>query len=229
LERDGRVKPGHDGWYYRQQRNDMRGYLPENPRRVLEIGCGEGGFSAGIAGTVETWGIEPNKAAAEAAATRLHRVLTGRFEDVADQLPRGYFDLIVCNDVIEHMTDHDGFLCDIRDYFADGGVLVGSVPNMRNYKVLFDLLCLGDWQYRDSGIQDRTHLRWFTAKSLRRSLTDAGYRIEAFRGMNGSLSPGRAKWAWPRFLFGCALIGLTLGAARDIVHAQFGFRIAPLK
>ncbi len=217
------------GAYYRQQRNDMRGFLPENPCRVLEIGCGEGGFIAGIPGSMETWGIEPNAAAASVAATKLHRVLTGRFEDVADQIPRGYFDLIVCNDVIEHMTDHDAFLREIRDRFAEGGVLVGSVPNMRNYKVLFDLLCLGDWQYRDSGIQDRTHLRWFTAKSLRRSLIDAGYRIEAFRGMNGSLSPRRAKWAWPRFLFGCVLIGLTLSAARDIVHAQFGFRIAPLK
>ena len=217
------------GAYYQQQRHDMRAYLPENPRRVLEIGCGEGGFIAAIAGSVEKWGIEPNAAAAEVAATRLHRVLIGRFEDVAAQLPLGYFDLIVCNDVIEHMDDHDRFLRDLRDCFADSGVLVGSVPNMRNYKVLFDLLFLRDWQYHDSGIQDRTHLRWFTQRSLRRSLTEAGYRIDVLRGMNGSLSPGRAKWAWPRFLFGCVLIGLTLGLARDIVHAQFGFRAAPLK
>ncbi len=42
------------GAYYRQQRNDMRGFLPENPCRVLEIGCGEGGFIAGIPGSMET-------------------------------------------------------------------------------------------------------------------------------------------------------------------------------
>ena len=202
----------------------MRGYLPGNPRRVLEIGCGEGGFSAGIAGATEKWGVEPNPAAAAIAAGHLDRVLTGRFDAVADRLPRGYFDLIVCNDVIEHMEDHDRFLHDIRLYMTEGGVLVGSVPNMRNYKILFDLLFLGDWRYRDSGIMDRTHLRWFTRSSLRRGITEAGYRIDILRGMNGSLSPGRAKWAWPRFLFGCLCIGLTLGGARDIVHAQFGFR-----
>ncbi len=210
--------------YYQQQRSDMRGYLPENPRRVLEIGCGEGAFSAGIAGAVEKWGIEPNADAAQVAAGRLDHVLTGRFDAVVDQLPKQYFDLVVCNDVIEHMEDHDRFLREIRQYIAEGGMLVGSVPNMRNYKVLFDLLFLGDWRYQDSGIMDRTHLRFFTHASLRRSLNEAGYRIDVLRGMNGSLSPGRAKWAWPRFLFGCFWIALTLGGARDIIPAQFGFR-----
>ena len=213
--------------YYQQQRRDMRGYLPENPRRVLEIGCGEGAFSASIAGATEKWGVEPNTAAAQIAAGRLDHVLTGRFDTVSDQLPRQHFDLVVCNDVIEHMDDHDRFLRDIRAHIAEGGVLVGSVPNMRNYKILFDLLFLGDWRYQDSGIMDRTHLRFFTQSSLRRSLVQAGYRIEILRGMNGSLSPGRAKWAWPRFLFGCLWIGLTLGTARDIIPAQFGFRATP--
>ena len=204
----------------------MRAYLPAAPRRVLEVGCGEGNFIAGVEGATERWGVEPNAAAAQAAATRLDRVLTGRFETVAADLPARYFDLIICNDVIEHMEDHDRFLRAIRGYLAPGGVLIGSVPNMRNYKVLFDLLVLRDWRYQDSGILDRTHLRFFTKISLRRSLTDAGFLIEVLRGMNGSLSPGRAKWAWPRFLFGCAWIALTLGAGRDIVHAQFGFRVA---
>ena len=213
--------------YYQQQRRDMRGYLPENPRRVLEIGCGEGAFSASIVGAKEKWGVEPNTAAAQIAAGRLDHVLTGRFDTVSDQLPRQHFDLVVCNDVIEHMEDHDRFLRDIRAHIAEGGVLVGSVPNIRNYKILFDLLFLGDWRYQDSGIMDRTHLRFFTQSSLRRSLVQAGYRIEILRGMNGSLSPGRAKWAWPRFVFGCLWIGLTLGTARDIIPAQFGFRATP--
>jgi 2-polyprenyl-3-methyl-5-hydroxy-6-metoxy-1,4-benzoquinol methylase len=213
--------------YYRQQRHDMRTYLPDNPGKVLEVGCGEGAFSAAIDGAAERWGIEPNREAAAVAATRLDRVLPGRFDEVAEALPAGYFDLVVCNDVIEHMEDHDRFLRTIRGHLAPGGVLVGSVPNMRNYKVLFDLLFLKDWRYQDSGIMDRTHLRWFTHAALCRSLTDAGYSIQILRGMNGSLSPARAKRAWPRFLFGCACIGLTLGGARDIVPAQFGFRAAP--
>ncbi len=205
----------------------MGGYLPANPRRVLEIGCGEGNFIGGITGASETWGVEPDATAALAAASRVDNVLTGRFEDVAPDLPLAYFDLVICNDVIEHMEDHDRFLRMLRGYLTAGGVLIGSVPNMRNYKVLFELLVLKDWRYQDSGILDRTHLRFFTERSLRRSLTDAGYRIEVLRGMNGSLSPGRSKWAWPRFLLACAAIGLTLGGARDIRHVQFGFRASP--
>ncbi len=210
--------------YYQQQRHDMRAYLPGAPRRVLEVGCGEGGFSAGIQGAAEKWGIEPNAAAAAVAATRLDRVLTGRFDDVTADLPRHYFDLVVCNDVIEHMDDHDRFLRDIQAHMTADGILVGSVPNMRNYKILFDLLFLKDWRYQDSGIMDRTHLRWFTQNALRRSIENAGFRVEILRGMNGSLSPGRAKWAWPRFLFGCLWLAVTLGSARDIISAQFGFR-----
>ncbi len=48
--------------------------------------------------------------------------------------------------------------------------MVGSVPNVRYFKNLFDLLVLRDWDYKDSGVLDRTHLRYFTLKSLRRSL-----------------------------------------------------------
>jgi 2-polyprenyl-3-methyl-5-hydroxy-6-metoxy-1,4-benzoquinol methylase len=208
----------------------MLAYLPEVPPagaegwRVLEVGCGEGAFAASLAGATEKWGIEPNATAAGIASERLDRVLTGRFDEVSAQLPERYFDLVICNDVIEHMPDHDRFLRDIQHHIADGGALVGSVPNIRNYKVLFDLLFLGDWRYQDSGIMDRTHLRFFTRHSLRRSLTDAGYHIDMLTGLNGSLSPGRAKWAWPRFLFGCLWIGITMGTARDIIPAQFGFR-----
>ena len=82
---------------------------------------------------------------------------------------------MVCNDVIEHMADHDRFLRQIRGHIAPGGVLIGSVPNMRHYRALFELLVLRDWDYRDSGVLDRTHLRFFTARSLRRSLTRAGF------------------------------------------------------
>jgi len=215
--------------YYGHERRDMRAWVPANPGRVLEVGCGEGGFSASIQDAVERWGIDPNPPAAAIAATHLDRVLTGRFEDVRDALPERHFDLIVCNDVIEHRQDHDAFLRDIQRFLSPSGILIGSVPNIRNFKVLFDLVFLRDWRYQDSGIMDRTHLRFFTQTSLRRSLESAGFAIDTLRGMNGSLSPGRAKWAWPRFLFGCALIGLTFGRALDIRHAQFGFKIRPVR
>ena len=200
----------------------MLALLPARYDRVLEIGCDAGDFAVQLRG--EVWGIEPDAEAATIAAGRLHRVLVGTFEAMRADLPVGYFDVIVCNDVIEHMADHDRFLRQIGAYLAPGGVLIGSVPNMRHYRALFELLVLRDWDYRDSGVLDRTHLRWFTARSLRRSLEGAGFVIERLEGINGGIRFGLSRQHLPHALFGWAMIALTLGYWRDIRFMQFGFR-----
>jgi 2-polyprenyl-3-methyl-5-hydroxy-6-metoxy-1,4-benzoquinol methylase len=219
---------------YRQERTEMLALMPARYGRVLEIGCDEGGFAALL--DAEVWGLEPVPQAAAIAAGRLHRVLVGTFEATRDALPRGYFDVIVCNDVIEHMADHDSFLREIGAYLAPGGVLVGSVPNMRHYRTLFELLVLRDWHYRDSAVLDRTHLRWFTGRSLRRSLEEAGFAVERLHGINGGIPflPNDGdegghrldllRQHVPHALFGWAMIALTLGHARDIRFLQLGFR-----
>jgi 2-polyprenyl-3-methyl-5-hydroxy-6-metoxy-1,4-benzoquinol methylase len=207
---------------YRQQRTEMLALMPSHCTRVLEIGCDEGDFATHLEG--EVWGIEPDVAAATIATGRLHRVLVGTFDAMCEELPVGYFDVVVCNDVIEHMPDHDRFLRQIGAYMAPGGVLVGSVPNMRHYRALFELLVLRDWDYRDSGVLDRTHLRFFTARSLRRSLEHAGFEIERFQGINGGIRFGLSRQLLPHALFGWAMIVVTLGYWRDIRFMQFGFR-----
>lgn len=204
----------------------MLALLPQRYARVLEIGCDEGDFAARLQG--EVWGVEPEVESATIAAGRLHRVLIGTFEVVRGELPQNYFDVVVCNDVIEHMVDHDRFLRVIRAYIAPGGVLVGSVPNMRHYRALFELLILRDWDYRDTGVLDRTHLRWFTARSLRRSLSRAGFVIERLQGINGGIRFGWSRQRLPHALFGWALIALTLGWWRDIRFMQLAFRARPV-
>jgi 2-polyprenyl-3-methyl-5-hydroxy-6-metoxy-1,4-benzoquinol methylase len=207
---------------YRQQRTEMLAFMPAQYHRVLEIGCDEGDFAVLLQG--EVWGIEPDPAAAMVAEGRLHHVLTGTFNEVAASLPANYFDVVVCNDVIEHMRDHDRFLRDVRRFLVPNGVLVGSVPNLRHYRALFELLVLRDWDYRDSGVLDRTHLRFFTARSLRRSLAHAGFRVERLQGINGGMRLTLSRQHLPHALFGWALIVLTLGGARDIRFMQIAFR-----
>lgn len=207
---------------YRQARADMLAFLPERPARVLEIGCDEGDFAAGL--PAETWGVEPQPAAAAIAAPRLHRVLVGSYDAVRDALPANYFDVVVCNDVIEHMIDHDLFLRQVKVHLVPGGVLVGSVPNLRHYRALFELLVLRDWHYRESGVLDRTHLRWFTLRSLRRSLEQAGYTVERLHGINGGIRLALSRQHLPHALFGWGMILLSLGCWRDIRFLQLGFR-----
>ena len=176
--------------YYQANRGVMARYLPQTYERVLEVGCGAGGFFDHLRQPCEVWGVEPNPAAARAASLKLHRVLTGRFDSIADQLPDAYFDMVICNDVIEHMDDHDRFLEAIKAKMRPGGWIVGSIPNVRHITALFKLLVAKDWPYSESGILDRTHLRFFTEKSLVRTLRNHGYAIEAFEGIGSVITNG---------------------------------------
>jgi len=204
--------------YHQGARPEMAGFIPDGVRRVLEIGCGEGEFRQFFPESVEYWGVEPYAEAAAVAAHRLDTVRVGSFLDMQDELPDGYFDLVVCNDVIEHMVDHDLFLQLIQRKMTADAQLIGSLPNVRYLRVLKELLLRRDWVYRDSGVLDRTHLRFFTYASLQRTFSQHGYRIERLNGINGlKLWPPTAK------KLGRVLAIALLG--RDTRYLQYGFRL----
>lgn len=208
--------------YYVGVRKEMLPFLPEVRQRILEIGCGDGSFSEGVDGYLEYWGVEPDLAAAQAARQRLNKVLSGNYDDVADDLPDNYFDLVVCNDVIEHMPDHDEFLIKIQSKITDGGVLVASIPNVRFYSNLLNLLVRKDWQYQDSGVLDRTHLRFFTRKSLLECLDRSGFDVQQFEGANGL----KMRFMPLKRLFR-PLMFFLLGS--DVRYRQFAFRAVKKK
>lgn len=58
-----------------------------------------------------------------------------------------------------------------------------TIPNMRHLLLLVNLLIGKDWPYADVGLMDRTHLRWFTEKSLPKVLAKHGYEIETIERM----------------------------------------------
>lgn len=211
--------------YYGGIRPEVASILPGHYSKVLEIGCGEGNFSHSLTLPCECWGIEPVIAAAEIAKTKLFKVLRGTYQEVQSALPDNYFDLIICNDVIEHMVDPGEFLEMIKLKLSDDACLVGSVPNVRFVGNLKELLLERDWQYKDGGILDRTHLRFFTQKSLQRTLQEHQYRIEIFEGINSSLPKWRSLRKLIRYVGYRLTEVLTLGSTRDIKYRQFAFRI----
>ena len=200
--------------YFNQDRKEMVCFLPESYQRVLEVGCGAGGFAQWYVKSSELWGIEPDVDAARSAETSYKQLLCGTFNECADQLPNHYFDLVVCNDVIEHMPDSEQFFEKIAGKMVAGGRIIGSVPNVRYWHHLREVLVEKDWQYRDSGILDRTHLRFFTEKSLSHLIQSQGLTIEKLEGIN----PVR----YSRFVMAFIIL-LSLGYYADIRYLQFGF------
>ena len=90
-------------------------------------------------------------------------------------------DAIVLADVIEHLRDSGTILRLARTALAPDGYLFVSVPNIANITVRLGLL-FGVFEYRDRGILDNTHLRFFTKRTIKRELRNAGFEIVAMRG-----------------------------------------------
>src|SRR5205814_9939935 len=90
-------------------------------------------------------------------------------------------DAIVLADVLEHLRDAPAILRLVNDSLAPGGRVFISVPNIANITVRIGLL-FGIFEYRDRGILDNTHLRFYTLRTIRRELEGAGFRVIAVRG-----------------------------------------------
>jgi len=177
--------------YFSNERPEMLEFVPEGVGRILDVGCGEGGFSAMVRKVrgVEVWGVERDAGAARRAARRLDRVIRGDFDRVLRRLPKRGFGAVVFNDVLEHMSDPASALAQARGLLAPGGVVVASLPNVLHVSVLKSLLWDRDWRYAPYGILDRTHLRFFTRRSIRRLFEETGYERVRIKGINPNRNP----------------------------------------
>lgn len=203
----------------------MVSWLPENYSRVLEIGCADGHFRNDLSVSCEYWGIEPDHETASQAVHQLPNIIRGTYLEAHGQLPDEYFDLIICNDVIEHMQDHDLFFEMIKHKMVHKACLVGSVPNVRYVRTLYELLVNKDWKYSGMGVLDRTHLRHFTEKSLRQTILDHGFVINRFHGIKSTLiNSFTLRNKMKNVLIRLIILG-TLGYYADIQYPQFGFQI----
>lgn len=186
---------------YYQPRPDVAELVPRESRVVVDVGCGAGLLGAQLkADNPErvVYGIEPAKEAAE----RARKVLDGVLEGTAEApWPSAWPapDCLVFADVLEHMVDPWSTLRNVCARLPGGADVVLSVPNAAHYSVVGPLVLYGRWEYRDQGILDRTHLRFFTRKTAFELVSDAGLHVTRVERRLG----------WPRGSLGDGLRLLT--------------------
>lgn len=171
--------------YFECEREEMLAFITDQTRTVLDVGCGAGGFSRALKARynhLEVWGIELDAQAAERAAPVLSHLLVGAYPDGV-QLPEHYFDCIVFNDVLEHMIDPWSALEIAHKHLSETGYIVASIPNIRYLPFLYRLLVRGEWRYTPTGVLDKTHLRFFTKKSMMEMFSQTGYDILHIEGI----------------------------------------------
>lgn len=172
--------------YYSQNRQDVAYLIENNIQKILDIGCGEGYFLKNIKETrgAETWGVELDPEIGECAKKNVDHILVGSVESTLAQIPDNYFDCISFNDVLEHLYNPQDVLALIAPKLLSSGFIIASIPNVRYFHNLKELLIRKDWEYKDSGILDYTHVRFFTKKSMRRMFEIAGYQVVKMEGIN---------------------------------------------
>jgi 2-polyprenyl-3-methyl-5-hydroxy-6-metoxy-1,4-benzoquinol methylase len=201
-----------DSEYFGKNRPEMVSYVPPDAQLILDVGCPSGGFGQLLMARnpkARVIGIEMVEPAARKASGALTEVYVGTMQEhyAAIIAKYGRFDVVTMNDVLEHIADTEEALEIVRALLKPDGCFVISVPNVRYYPVLKQLMVDGDWRYQDSGVLDRTHLRFFTRKSIVRALEQSGLQVRRMEGINpmrlrlqhkllSVLSAGRIKECW---------------------------------
>lgn len=166
--------------YYTKRREDLIARVPDEARRILEVGCGTGETAGRIkelrGGHIEVAGIELDRDAGEKAKAKLDRVIVGNAEAIELPFEKGYFDCIIYGDVLEHLVDPWGTLTKHCVFLKKGGRVIASIPNIAHYRIV-KMLRKKEWTYQDAGLLDRKHLRFFTRKSIREMCEGAGLEI----------------------------------------------------
>jgi 2-polyprenyl-3-methyl-5-hydroxy-6-metoxy-1,4-benzoquinol methylase len=136
---------------------------------VLEVGCATGYMSNVLVGRggCRVTGIELDPTAAAEASAYCDRVVVGNIEtlDLEEHLGDERFDAVLFADVLEHLSDPAEVLRRVRPFIAEGGAVVASIPNIAHISVRLALLG-GEFRYRELGLLDDTHLRFFTRESI---------------------------------------------------------------
>lgn len=168
----------------------MLRFIPHTVRRTLEFGCGSGNFSALLKERLQTesWGVEIDPKAAAQATKKLDKVIEADAMLAIEEIPENSFDCAIFFDILEHLEDPYTLLTRIKKKMTDHGTIVASVPNVRYYRTMVDLVIHGNWDYKTHGILDESHLRFFTRKSIVKTLDNLDYDIVLIEGMHPTSS-----------------------------------------
>lgn len=154
--------------YFSTARKEILPLFPSSAQRVMELGCGEGATLAYLKkqGLAEwTCGVDVHdKALQRAQELGVDSTINGNVEELTCLDDEPHFDVILCLDVLEHLIDPWSVVERISGMLTESGVIIASIPNAQNLRVIVPLI-FGRWSYKDCGILDNGHLRFFTKRS----------------------------------------------------------------
>lgn len=214
------------GIYFDNSRTDLLNMIPEKNRHgaLLEIGAGTGttlldarknGFAQKVYG-VELFEIENSSQTSPV----FEEFILGNIEKIDLPFPEAHFDVILCGDVLEHLIDPQKVLVKLKKHLKDDGIFLASIPNIREWGTMKTIFFKGDFHYVDSGILDKTHLRFFTKKNMLNLFTESGFTVQTIIGTNKAARNTRK--AFSRYFFNLKWLRLFFALfMSEFSHVQF--------
>jgi SAM-dependent methyltransferase len=210
--------------------HDLLALMPRTARRVVEVGCMHGALARAFRAVnpaVHYTGIDIDPDYAQVAQQACDRALPGDIErfDAADFGALFPSDCWVFGDCLEHLRDPWRIVRQIRERIDADGCLVTCIPNAQHWSVQMRL-ATGLFRYEDSGLLDRTHVRWFTRVTMIEMFQQAGWRVETGLARRLPQQPPAA------LLEGVRAIARAGGAdpeqaAEDAQVFQYLFKVVP--
>lgn len=193
-----------------QKISKMMSLINKCPKRVLDIGCGDGWFGELIKKKYgcEVHGVDLAKKALRAAKKRGLKTKIFNLDENDWPYKSNYFDLVIAGDIIEHVYDTENFVNECKRILKKKGELIISTPNINSYYnrilVLFGKMPL--WVEFAPTITPYKillpsgHVRVFNKDSLKRLVESAGLRVEEVAGASFNSSKKLTPKKYWRFL-----------------------------
>jgi 2-polyprenyl-3-methyl-5-hydroxy-6-metoxy-1,4-benzoquinol methylase len=168
---------------YTGSRPDILEFVKYSAKKVLDVGCSTGALGADIKEKTgaKVYGIELSREMGGVASTRIDKVFIG---DASELIIKNLidldlrFDTVIFSDILEHLIDPWQVVSKINNYLEPDGIIIASIPNIRFYNSIFNLVVKGYWPYRNRGIHDKSHLRFFTLKNINDLFFKSGFKIK---------------------------------------------------
>ena len=136
---------------------------------LLEIGCNDGSFIENLNnhGINNCTGIEPSRDAYNLAKSKGINVYNEYFSINNPDLPieKHYYDIVICRQVLEHISNLEGFMISVEHCLKDGGIFVIEIPDSS-----------WNFEYMDYSLWEE-HVNYFTLSSLNNLLKKYDFGI----------------------------------------------------
>jgi len=164
--------------YSNEGNPDVLELLPAGAKYILDIGCGDGSNARILAKrNCVVDGITISETEKVEAEKTMRQVWVHNLESGLPIQGEQLYDAVICSHVLEHICYPTKLMDDIYKVLNNGGVLIVALPNLMHYKSRWQL-AKGNFNYKDAGIWDYTHFRWYTFDTAQSFLKQHGFVID---------------------------------------------------